>query len=233
MPDLLEIYRSHAATYDRLVEREDLEHNLLPAIARVARVEDARVVELGAGTGRVTRLLVPAARSVEAYDTSPAMLAVAEATLVRSGRHNWRLGVADHRSVPAPSAAADICIAGWSVSCLAVYTGPSWQIEVRAALTEMERLAVPGGAIVIIETLGTGSESPDPPGDLIPYYELLADTGFASTWIRTDYRFRDVEEARELTRFFFGETPVAALRDNGGGVVLPECTGLWWKRRQA
>jgi ubiquinone/menaquinone biosynthesis C-methylase UbiE len=229
MPDLPAIYRDQAQKYDLLVEREDYRHNLLPVLTRIAPVDGARVVELGAGTGRVTRLLVPLARSVEAFDASSAMLAVAEARLRQLGRDNWRLAVADHRAVPAPSGGADVSISGWSICSLAVFTGTEWTPEVRAALAEMERVVSTGGTVIIIETLGTGTEVPRPPDALRDYYDLLSADGFAMSWIRTDYLFRDREEALDLTRFFFGEEPVSALREESGGVVLPECTGIWWK----
>ena len=72
-----------------------------------------------------------------------------------------------------------------------------------------------------------GGVTPHPPEELSAYYAALAEAGFSSTWIRTDYRFASPDEAEELTRFFFGAElaeRVAAERL----VVLPECTGIWW-----
>jgi hypothetical protein len=45
---------------------------------------------------------------------------------------------------------------------------------------------------------------------------------------RTDYRFMTVAEADMLTRFFFGdELADRIVRENR--MILPECTGFWWK----
>ena len=56
----------------------------------------------------------------------------------------------------------------------------------------------------------------------------LEAAGFASTWVRTDYRFSSAAEAEELIGFFFG--PELAARVAGEGMlVVPECTGIWWR----
>jgi hypothetical protein len=44
----------------------------------------------------------------------------------------------------------------------------------------------------------------------------------------TDYKFATISEATDLTTFFFGKDPLAALVVVPDG-VLPECTGTWWR----
>ena len=60
------------------------------------------VVELGAGTGRLTCLLAPLVQSIQAFDISPHMLEVASTKLEASGLHNWK--TAGQRSPPDPAA---------------------------------------------------------------------------------------------------------------------------------
>ena len=230
MPDLQEIYRTRPDRYDELVSLEDWTGNLLPAIRSRVRLDDAVVVEFGAGTGRVTRLLAPHVRSIAAFDASRPMVDAAARRLARDGHANCSVSLADHRAVPAATGLADIAIAGWTISAIAV-AEKDWRPEVERALGEMRRVLRPGGTIVIIETLGTGWPAPHPPDSLLAYYDLLKSRAFEDTWVRTDYRFRDLEEARSLTRFFFGEGPLAALERREDGVILPECTGLWWTTR--
>lgn len=226
VPDLFEIYRRQPWKYDQLVSREDWQGNLLPAVERIAALRGAEVVELGAGTGRVTRLLAGKARFVSAFDACDAMLAVAAELLRRDQRTNWRTAVADHRRLPAPDHCADLVIAGWTVSGI-LAAEKAVEPGVGRALEEMRRVLRPGGKLIVIETLGTGWEDPHAPQFLQPYYDYLEDRGFHRSWIRTDYRFRDWSEARDLTEFFFGADPLGALVERDGGVILPECTGLW------
>ena len=60
------------------------------------------------------------------------------------------------------------------------------------------------------------------------YYAWLEkEQGFRSTWIRTDYQFESLDEAKALTAFFFGdELANDVVKHNW--VILPECTGVWW-----
>jgi len=155
------------------------------------------------------------------------MLARTRRRLERLGLNNWRLEVADHRSVSAPAGGADLAVAGWAISHLVA--GSGWRPEVDRALAEMERILRLGGTAMVLETLGTGHTEPHPPGDLIPYYEHLRARGFAREEIRTDYRFASVAEAEELLRFFFGDG-LADRISRGRGTVVPECTGVWWRR---
>jgi ubiquinone/menaquinone biosynthesis C-methylase UbiE len=228
MPDLLDIYENEPAKYDLLVSREDYQGNLPSALNAITSFSGSTVIEFGAVTGRVTGLLAPLADSVEAFDSSEPMLAVAARRLGELGLNNWRLGVADHRRVPAQPGMADISIAGWSICCLAVYTGADWARELDAGLGEMIRVVRQRGLVIIIETLGTGFGSPRPPESMKPYFARLSECGFRSTWTRTDYLFQSAAEAEDLTTFFFGDGPVAAIQAGEDGFVLPECTGIWW-----
>ena len=93
----------------------------------------------------------------------------------------------------------------------------------------MKRVLRPGGTVIIVETLGTGSEEPHPPTEaLAAYYALLErEHGFSRIWIRTDYRFASLPEAEDLTRFFFDDD-LADRVATEELVVLPECTGIWY-----
>jgi predicted TPR repeat methyltransferase len=62
------IYRQHADRYEAMIAREDYQRRLFPAISAIASLEGAQVVEMGVGTGRLTRLLAPAVRSIAGFD---------------------------------------------------------------------------------------------------------------------------------------------------------------------
>jgi len=116
MPTEQEVYQKYADQYERLIRREDYQNNLLSAMEDYCPLNELDVVELGAGTGRLTRLLAPRVRSIQAFDASAHMLVEAERSLHDMGLTNWQIGVADHRYIPAPDACADLVISGWSWS---------------------------------------------------------------------------------------------------------------------
>jgi ubiquinone/menaquinone biosynthesis C-methylase UbiE len=95
-------------------------------------------------------------------------------------------------------------------------------------LSEMKRVLRQNGMIILFESLGTGNEEPRRLEHVEPVYQWLETNGFESKWIRTDYRFESLEEAIELSRFFFGDELGDKVEQNRW-VVLPECTGVWWR----
>ena len=80
--DFERIYAHHAREYDQLVSAEDCERQLLPAIAAIAPLSGTSILEVGVGTGRITRqLLGLMRRRIVGIDRSMAMLEVARAHL--------------------------------------------------------------------------------------------------------------------------------------------------------
>ena len=232
MPDFKTIYAEHAEQYDLLVAREDYQQNIIRAVSRIRPLGGLEVVEFGAGTGRLTGLLAPLVRSILAFDASRHMLDVAAAKLARAGPANWKLAVAANRDLPTDDQSADLAIAGWTFGHMTEWYAATWRDEIGRAVREMRRVLRPGGTAIILETLGTGWERPHPPSEVLAaYYAMLeADYGFASTWIRTDYRFESQVEAEELTGFFFGAASATTTTEEGYAIV-PECTGIWWLTR--
>lgn len=234
MPDQFTIYRQHADRYERLVSHEDYQHHLSLALAAIRSFDQTDVIEWGAGTGRVSELIAPHARSLIACDLNDHMLQVARPKLARCDCLAWQTVVADHRHMPLPDRCADISLAGWTLGYFtAKFCAESWRQTISQAIAQMQRVLRPGGTIIIIETLGTGSTEPKPPHDtLAAYYQMLeAELGFQSTWARTDYQFDSLDQAAGLTSFFFGEEWDAEVRRNNW-IILPECIGLWWKTVQ-
>ena len=229
MPDHPEIYRSQAERYEALVTREDYQGNLLPALQKITSFNNKKVVEFGAGTGRLTTQIAPFVRSIRAFDISQHMLDLAAQILTQSGLTNWHLQTADHRRVPAEDHSADVILSGWSVCYVVVDHPQGWQAEIDKVLAEMNRVLIPRGKIILIETLGTGFEQPHPPDHLVEYYAYLESHGFTRTWLRTDYRFENLEIAGELSKFFFGEAMLEKIVSDARGITLPECTGIWSK----
>jgi ubiquinone/menaquinone biosynthesis C-methylase UbiE len=223
------IYQSEGDRYQALIAREDYEGNILRAIDEILDVNGLDILDLGAGTGRLTLLLAPRARSIHAFDVSAEMLRVCRERLVDSGLSNWQVDVADHRQLPLPDGSADLAVSGWSVSYLAVWDKENATAELDKWLTEMKRLLRSRGTIILLESLGTGNESPVRLEHVEAAYQWMEKNGFESKWIRTDYEFESVDEAADLAGFFFGEQMADKILERGSN-ILPECTGVWWRK---
>ncbi|MBK9210178.1 MAG: class I SAM-dependent methyltransferase [Anaerolineales bacterium] len=229
MPTQEEIYQTEGDKYEALIAREDYQGNILKSLREITTLEDRIVLDLGAGTGRLACLLAPYVSRIRAFDISEEMLRVCREKLSASGLVNWQVDVADHRQLPVDDASADLVVSGWSVAYLAVWNPDTARVELEKWLGEMKRILRPNSYIVLFESLGTGNESPIKLEHLKDYYPWLDEAGFQNKWIRTDYKFESLEEAEYLSRFFFGDELGNKVRDNHW-VILPECTGVWWKQ---
>lgn len=224
--DHQKIYAKHADRYDELVSAEDCEPALLPALERIATLRGADVLEVGVGTGRITRLVAPLARSIVGVEPSSAMLAVARRHL--KGAKNVSLQLADAHALPVAEESADVALAGWVFGHFRYWMPADWKTQIARALAQMQRALRSNGALVVIETLGTGSTHPAPPSpELAEYYAWLqTEQGFDRVELRTDYQFETVERVAAVTGFFFGaEFAERVIAERWTRV--PECTGIW------
>ena len=232
MTDYQNIYTNHAKEYDALVRAEDADGNLIPAIESIHPLKGAAVLEVGIGTGRIGRAIVERVRKLVGVERSPAMLAIAREHLESiPNAAPWELHCADAREFSAPAGQFDVAIAGWVFGHFRSWMPDDWREQVGRAFQHMRQALKPGGALVIIETLGTGWEQPRPPSPaLAEYFQWLEEEQkLERTAFRTDYSFPDVETAAMTTGAFFGAEFATRVRREGWARV-PECTGMWAKR---
>jgi ubiquinone/menaquinone biosynthesis C-methylase UbiE len=224
------LYTEHADAYELLVSHEDYQGNLVAAIERIQPLAGTVAAEFGCGTGRVTGLIRPRLQRVHAFDLTTSMLRVAQGKQRRLGWSNVSLAVADSRDFPTRSGWADFAVEGWAFLQIAVWHADDWQTQLGRALDEMRRAVRPGGKMILIETLGTGERVPNVPPNFREVYDWLErERGFTPEAIRTDYRFETLDQVREVVLPLFGEKMLATLIQTEAGIVVPECTGLWWR----
>jgi ubiquinone/menaquinone biosynthesis C-methylase UbiE len=221
------IYREDAEEYDALISAEDVDGCLVRELARRVPLDGARLVDVGAGTGRIARLLAASVAHVDLVEREAPMLAVAERRLRELGVSNFGTHLADARRMPLANASADVAIAGWVFGHFRSWMPDDWRLQVGTALCEMKRVVRPGGHRVVIETLGTGHQTPRHNAALDEYFACLEhEHCFVRSWIRTDYVFANVETAARTAGRFFGHAMAERIRAERWSRV-PECTAIF------
>jgi ubiquinone/menaquinone biosynthesis C-methylase UbiE len=224
--DQARIYDSQAEEYDALISAEDVDCNLIAALERIASIDGADIADIGAGTGRISRLIGARTRSLVLVERAAPMLEVARRRLDAMGVA-FRAHLGDARALPLPDASVDVAIAGWVFGHFRAWMPSGWRAEVGQAIAEMRRIVRPGGRVVVIETLGTGHTEPREHEGLDEYFaELETKWGLERTWIRTDYVFPSVEEAARICGTFFGPAMADRIEAQQWRRV-PECTALF------
>jgi SAM-dependent methyltransferase len=134
------LYRLEPELYDRLISAERLH----PAVIGWLPDNAKRIVEVAAGTGRLTLELVHRAREVVAIEPAAPLREILDRKLAQAD-HGYRARVAHGFFDDLP--VADDC-ADAVVACSALTPVPAHGGE--AGLAEMERVCRPGGCVVIV-----------------------------------------------------------------------------------
>ena len=134
------LYRLEPELYDRLASAERLHRAML----RWLPSDVDRVVEVGAGTGRLTLELLGRAREIVAVEPARPLREIL-ARKLRRAEHGDRVRVTAgfFDDLPLPDAWSDLVVA-----CSAFTPDPGRGGE--AGLAEMERVCRPGGRVVIV-----------------------------------------------------------------------------------
>jgi SAM-dependent methyltransferase len=196
------LYRLEPELYDRLVSAERLHPGVIGWLPD--KVE--RIVEVAAGTGRLTLELVKRAREVVAIEPAAPLREILDhklAAVDHTGRAEVTHGFFDE--LPVTDDCADLVVA-----CSALTPMPGHGGE--AGLAEMERACRPGGRVVIVW-----------PNEL-PW---LAAHGYR--YVRFDgemfVEFASREEAVELTEIFYPSS-IAEVRHRGSRRVPYAVLGI-------
>jgi len=196
------LYRLEPELYDRLVSVERLHPGVLGWLPRSVE----RIVEVGAGTGRLTLELIDRAREVVAVEPAAPLRRLLDRKLARAD-HRCRVRVTHgfFDSLPVPDHCADVVVA-----CSALTPAPGHGGE--AGLAEMERVCTPGGRVVIVWP------------NNVPW---LAAHGYRYASFPGDMsvEFASLEEAAELTEVFY-PSAVAEVRRRGRREVPFEVLGI-------
>ena len=102
-----------AEEYHQLILPEDVEGNLFTTLKQIARFENAVLLDLGSGTGRIPLLVQDMVDHVFALDLNYPMLAE-QRKQQQMISASWPLVHGDNRALPFPDNWAGIVTAGWA-----------------------------------------------------------------------------------------------------------------------
>ena len=136
-------FAENAADWDEIrslhLEEQEVEAAIVEAAGEARR---GRLVDLGAGAGRMLIVLGSEARSAVGLDTSRQMLAVAKTRLAAAGLADCDLRRGDMLDTRLPAGEADLVVICQVLHYLA---------EPAAAVREAARLVAPGGRLLIVD----------------------------------------------------------------------------------
>jgi SAM-dependent methyltransferase len=185
------LYRHEPELYDRLVSAERLHPDVLSWLPD----DVERIVEVGAGTGRLTLELIHRAGEVVAVEPAAPLRQLLERKLSRlDPRHRVRVVHGFFDDLPVPDDFADLVVACSALTPASAHGGDP-------GLAEMERVCRPGGRVVIVW-----------PNHL----DWLVAHGYRYTSFPGEMfvEFASHEEAVELTEIFY-PSAVAEVRRLG------------------
>jgi SAM-dependent methyltransferase len=130
-------HEAHARSFDRAADVYDAARPGYPADAVEWLLEDTEgpVLDLGAGTGKLTRALIERERDVVAVDPSPEMLRVLSESFPAV---DARLGTGEDLPLETDSVGAVVCAQAWH-----------W-VDPVAAVPEVARVLRPGGVLGLV-----------------------------------------------------------------------------------
>jgi hypothetical protein len=247
-----------AAMIDEYRRQMTAQSGATPAISSVETVvsslEDLSAKIVGGGLAESTATTTNNEEVISSSAAAAAAAAVATAT-----------AAATESSSSSPSATAtvassqigrhDVVVCAWALSHVmsAQWGGTRWHDSVKRCVDAMVALIDPrtGGAVFVIETLGTDTTVPTRSNSLHQFLEEVCGFERPPRVVRTDYHFESLEQGERMCRFFFGDevrakfakryaaAPEAAATaedddsDAAGAptpFVLNEVTGIWIRR---
>jgi SAM-dependent methyltransferase len=196
------LYRLEPELYERMARAEQLH----PGIAGWLPPSADRIVEVGAGSGRLTLELIDRGREVVAIEPAAGLRQILEQKLRYAG-HGYRARVMDgfFDDLPVGSGFADLVVA-----CSVLTPAPGHGGD--AGLAEMERVCRPGGCVVIVWPNNIGWLA-------ARNYQYVSFPGPMSV------EFASHHEAVELAEIFYPDA-VAEVRSRGSRRVPYEVLGI-------
>jgi SAM-dependent methyltransferase len=186
-----------------------IERGAMDRDGRVVRALDellpaGRVLDVGAGDGFTAERLRDGRRIV-ALEPNAGMIGVRSLAWVRG----------DAERLPFADGSFDAAYATW-----AYFFSRDW--DPTPGIRELDRVVRGDGALAIVDNLGGDAFASMAEQDISADPEWWAAHGFDTHVIETAFRFDDLDDARRMLGFFFGERGVA-----GAAIEVPFRVGMF------
>jgi SAM-dependent methyltransferase len=196
------LYRLEPELYERMASAERLHPGIVDWLPR----STDRIVEVGAGSGRLTLELIDRGREVVAIEPAAGLRQILERKLAKAD-HGYRARVQHgfFDDLPVATGSADLVVA-----CSVLTPAPGHGGDV--GLAEMERVCRPGGCVAIIWPNNIG-------------WLATRDYRYQSFGGPMSVEFASHREAVELAEIFYPHA-VAEIRSSGSRRVPYEVLGI-------
>ena len=133
MDHFKKIYATKATEYHQMILPEDVDGNLISTIKEITPLENARLLDLGSGTGRIPLLTHHLVSQLVALDLNYPMLAEQHIHRQDAGG-TWMMVQGDNRGLPLPDDSFDVVTAGWAIGHLRSWYAADWQTQIGSIL---------------------------------------------------------------------------------------------------
>jgi ubiquinone/menaquinone biosynthesis C-methylase UbiE len=219
------------AYYESLSLCQDPQERIFRKLDRDLKLKGKTILDIGAGTGRLTIPMARKARLVYALDILKPNLDLMMRKARKAGLKNIKALKAPFRKIPLPDSSVDMV-----TSLLAFpYHSDNWDRD----LKEIRRVLKPGGWMAFIDVHYAGSEHQRIRKSIKPEYHMLAvkrhmkliRKGFRLTTKEADFRFRTMKNVREICGKFLGDEYTGYLLAKGK-TTLRSMMAFYYKRRK-
>lgn len=216
----------HPATYELENLAVDPDGLIEQAMRTVRDWSDARVLDIGCGTGFHLPRFAQTARTVIGVEPHGDLVRIARRRCRGMKAVSVRPGTA--QALPVPDASVDVAHARW-----AYFFGPGSE----PGLVELDRVLAPGGAAFVIDndtrrsTFGSWFRRAFPDHDPDRVERFWSGHGWTRTEVLSRWRFQRRADLEAVVRIEFEPGLAAQLLTEHDGLEVDYALNVWWRRR--
>lgn len=205
-------YDKEIGIYDAFSQYEDEGNKLLKRLLRVFSFRGKKVLEIGCGSGKYTKLLASMAKEYFALEISRPLIQLAKQRC--KGASNIRFLHCSAERIPLENDSVDVVFASWVLTAIT-------SMKVRnQSIKEILRVLKSGGDVWLFENHWQGEFMKMRGKSGLRFkesdvYQLVKKYGFdIATTVDTNFSFPDLLTAKQVLGFIFGDKALNYLSKN-------------------